>query len=513
MRSDTSHMKFKEHPLGTGLPTLSAISAAEDLRLATLDSFEPDALEDDPELAQIIHFAALLCEVPVSMVSLVEETRQRFLVRQGIEERETPRSVSFCAHTLGTGDLLEVRDATADPRFSGNPLVTGHPGVRFYAGQPLISEDGDSLGTICVIDVNARPNGLTHFQREGMAMLAQAVMRRMHARRSDIRAKRDIEERELRLRRMIDGVPQIAWSADDRGNFDYFNARWEETTGAPPPQLSVDWRPFIHPDDEERVLAAWAEAFGKGEQFDAEYRLLQSDGSWCWVLGRASPVADESGAARRWFGTITDIDEVHRLSESRDLLSKELAHRIKNIFAVVIGLAMLKARAAPENMAFAEELTAALRSLASAHEFVRVTGAPVEENLHALLAALFSPYCDASGTSRVRVDGADCAIAARAATPLALVFHELATNSAKYGALSQAGGHVDMTIDESSEAFAIKWCEKGGPPVEDTGKRGFGSRLVEMAVKGQLQGKWDRYFEPDGLVVELVVPNDALSGS
>ena len=249
-------MKFKDHPLGTGLPTPSAPFAAEEMRLNTIETFEPDALDDDPELAQIIRFAALLCEVPVSMVSLVEGTRQRFLVREGIDERETPRDVSFCAHTLGTASLMEVRDATQDPRFATNSLVTGHPGVRFYAGQPLISEEGASLGTICVIDVNARPNGLSHFQREGMAMLAQAVMRRMHARRANIQAKREIEERELRLRRMIDGVPQIAWSADDQGNFDYFNARWEETTGAPPPKLTDEWRPFIHPDDEEKTFAA-----------------------------------------------------------------------------------------------------------------------------------------------------------------------------------------------------------------------------------------------------------------
>ena len=492
-------------------PSARYIDDAE--RLRVLESFEPDALEDDPELAQIVRFAARLCQVPVSNVTLVEEVRQRFLVREGIDARETPREVAFCNHALGIADLLEVRDATKDQRFVDNPLVTGWPGIRFYAGQPLISDEGASLGTICVIDDKPRPDGLTDLQREGMAVLAQAVMRRLHGRRANIRAKREIEEREFRLRKMIDGVPQIAWSADDKGNFDYFNARWKKATGAAPPLLIDDWRPFVHPDDQETVFSTWAVALAEHEQYDAEYRLLQEDGSWRWVLSRACPVTEAPGEARRWFGTITDIDEVHRVSESRDLLSKELAHRIKNIFAVVIGLAMLKARAAPENMAFAEELTAALRSLASAHEFVRVTGAPVEENLHALLAALFSPYCDASGTSRVRVDGADCAIAARAATPLALVFHELATNSAKYGALSQAGGHVDMTIDESSEAFAIKWCEKGGPPVEDTGKRGFGSRLVEMAVKGQLQGKWDRYFEPDGLVVELVVPKDALSGS
>ena len=477
-----------------------------------LETFEPDALEDDPELAQMVRFAAHLCEVPVSNVTLVEEVRQRFLVREGIDARETPREVAFCNHTLGSSKLLEVRDATKDARFAENPLVTGWPQIRFYAGQPLISEEGASLGTICVIDDKPRPNGLSDLQREGMAVLAQAVMRRLHARRETLRANSAIEERELRLRRMIEGVPQIAWSADADGNFDYFNHRWTRTTGAAPPQVIGDWRPFVHPDDQEAAFAAWEKALADNDQFDAQYRLLQADGSWGWVLGRACPVASDTGDARRWFGTITDIDEVHRLSESRELLSKELAHRIKNIFAVVIGLAMLKARAAPENMAFAEELTAALRSLASAHEFVRVSGAPVEENLHALLAALFSPYCDAEGISRVRVSGTDCGIMARAATPLALVFHELATNSAKYGALSRSGGHVDMAIQESDDAYLINWREQGGPPVSDTGKRGFGSRLVEMAVKGQLQGKWERHFAPDGLVVDLTVPKTTLSG-
>jgi len=505
-------MKFNDSSTGTGMPSTAAAYAGEAARLRVLESFEPDALEDDPELQQIVRFAAHLCDVPVSQVTLVEELRQRFLVREGIEERETPRELSFCAHTLGTATLMEVRDASTDPRFAENPLVTGWPEVRFYAGQPLISDEGASLGTICVVDLKPRPEGLNEFQREGMAVLAQAVMRRLHARRANIRAQREIEEREARLRRMIDGVPQIAWSADDQGNFDYFNARWEMITGAPPPRLTEDWRPFIHPEDQDKAFSAWAEAFATGKQFDAEYRLLQADGGWCWVLCRACPVADDVGTARRWFGTITDIDEVHRLSESRDLLSKELAHRIKNIFAVVIGLTMLKARAAPEHMDFANEVTSALNSLASAHSFVRVSGGPLDENLHALLASLFHPYLDGRGESRVRVAGADCAIIARAATPLALVFHELATNSAKYGALSAPAGHVELEITEDGEKFSLVWREAGGPPVEDTGKRGFGSRLVEMAVKGQLQGSWTRTFAPDGLVVELTAPKAALAG-
>ncbi len=493
------------------MPEPSARFADDAARLRVLESFEPDALEEDPELAAIVKFAARLCDVPVSFVSLVGEERQRFLGREGITERETPRELAFCLHTLGKPEMLEVPDATADLRFSENPLVTGQPEVRFYAGQPLISAEGASLGTLCAIDLKARPEGLTDLQREGMAVLAQAVMRRLNYHRDGLRAIRAIKEREGRLLRMIEGVPQIAWSADANGNFDYFNHRWQQTTGAEPPKVADDWRPFIHPDDHASAFGEWDRALAENEQFEAQYRLRHADCSWGWVLGRACPVDADAGGKRRWFGTITDIDEVHRVSESRDLLSRELAHRIKNIFAVVIGLAMLKARAAPEHLPYAEDLTNALRALGSAHELARVSGGAVEENLHALLTALFRPYADPEGGARVRVSGADLSIAMRAATPLALVFHELATNAAKYGALLVPEGHVTLAIEDHGDTLMLFWREQGGPPVTDHGQHGFGSRLVEMAVTGQLQGKWQRDFAPDGLQVVLTIPKAAVA--
>ena len=480
-------------------------------RLQIIERFEPDALEDDPELAAIVKFAAQLCDVPVSQVTLVEDARQRFLVREGIEERETPRSVSFCAHAMVSGDLMEVRDATLDDRFADNALVTQAPGVRFYAGQPLVSDEGAPLGALCAVDLKPRPDGLNDFQREGLAVLAQAVMRRLNARRANLKAQRIIEEREERLRRMIEGVPQIAWSADAQGNFDYFNNRWQETTGHAPPQTADAWEPFIHPEDGDKVFAQWGRCFAEGEPFEAEYRLKLADGSWMWVLAMAVPVAENKTDGVRWFGTLTDIDEVHNALEERDLLANELSHRIKNIFAVVIGLATLKARQAPEHEEFARDLTEVLRSLGRAHEFVRPHEGPVQESLQGLLAALFTPYGTANGENRVRVTGVDAQICPRAATPLALVFHELATNSAKYGALSASGGIVTLEAEDHGDAIALIWREIGGPPVKDKGHRGFGSRLVEMTVAGQLQGSWDRHFEQDGLVAELTMAKAALS--
>ena len=488
----------------------------EKKRLRVLQSFETQDLADDPELAAIVQFAAKLCEVPVALVTMVEEQRQHFIARSGYDETQTARDVSFCSHAMLEDGAMIIDDATDDTRFAENPLVVGDPGLRFYAGQPLVSDEGAPLGALCVVDLEKRPGGLTEFQRDGLAVLGQAVMRRLKARREGLWAEAAIAEREERLRRMIDGVPQIAWSADTEGNFDYFNSRWEELTGAPAPRLALDWAPFIHPDDKEACLEQWYKGFAGNEMFEAEYRIRQKDGSWIWVLSQAVPVSDGSGEQGRWFGTMTDIDELHRALEARDMLAKELSHRIKNIFAAIIGLANLKAARAPEHKPFAADLTDVLQALSRAHEFVRPGSSVVQQSLQGLLAALFAPYRDGNGQPRVVVSGVDAAITARCATPLALVFHELATNSTKYGALSKDGGLVTLTVEDRGEALAINWRETGGPaviePAEDAENGGgFGTRLIGLSVTGQLQGNWERHFEAEGLRVDMTIAKKALA--
>ena len=492
-----------------GDPANERLEAA---RRAVLSSFSLNGLDDDPELQAITRFAAALCKAPVALVSIVEENRQRFLAREGLQERETPRDISFCAHAMmGEGPMV-VPDAIRDERFADNVLVTGPLHVRFYAGQPLVSQEGTPLGALCVIDVEKRPAGLDDFQREGLAVLAQAVMRLLEARREDLRARRAIADREEQLLRMIDGVPQIAWSLEASGRFDYVNSRWKEVTGTEPPETADGWRPFIHPDDVDTTIGNWGKALAADEPFESEFRLRKADGSWSWVLAQASPVARVDGEQQRWFGTLTDIDEVHQAIEARDLLAGELSHRIKNIFAVVIGLARLKAANAPEHKAFAEDMADTLYALSRAHDFVRPSGDAGQERLQGLLAALFAPYRDRMGQPRVAISGTDSEIVARAATPLALVFHEFATNSAKYGALSSAEGTVELTISDSGDKLVLKWRERGGPPLTGTpSSTGFGSRLIEMSVSGQLQGSWERRFEPGGLVAELTVSKAAIA--
>ncbi|MGB3165424.1 MAG: PAS domain-containing protein [Alteraurantiacibacter sp.] len=493
------------------MPSPDPNYAEGDARLSVLDSFAPDALEDDPELAAIAAFAAKLTGMPIGQVTLVEHERQRFIAGEGLKVRETPRSVSFCDKAMCSGALMEVRDATKDERFQNNALVTDPPMIRYYAGQPLVSAEGAPLGALCVIDSAPHEEGLNDFQREGMAVLGQAVMRRLQFRRDTLRAQAELEERERRMHRIIEGVPQIAWSADSEGRFDYFNSRWKKLVGTRPPHNAGEWEQHIHPDDWDAAYTEWQRCFAEGEEFDAEFRLKYADGKWGWVLGQAVPVAEREGGAARWFGTVTDIDEVRQALEERDLLAKELSHRIKNVFAVVIGLASLKVRKTPEHKPFADELTDVLRSLNRAHDFVRPDSGVTQDNLRGLLNALFAAYLDAEGEQRIRVTGADADITHSAATPLALVFHELATNSAKYGALSAEGGFVTLDVEDRGKSMLLVWTERGGPPPVEKNEDGFGSRLVEMSVSGQLAGSWERRFEPSGLVVELTVSKDAIA--
>ena len=498
---------------------------AEDSRNAILELYGLDALEDDPELVQITSFVAKMCDAPVCLVSLVEKERQRFLAREGLTETETPRPTSFCAHAMLEPVPMVIRDATQDARFDTNPLVTGHPHIRFYAGAPLISHEGAPLGSLCVIDTKPRLEGLTPLQLEGLQVMAASVMRRLRHRREALATAAELEKSEQQLQMLADSIPDIAWSAEQSGEFSYFNARWDEVTGAEPPRNVAGWSTVIHPDDFTATAARFEEAVTKAETFEDEWRLRQSDGTYRWILSRATPSTDDPATAR-WFGTITDVHEARQQSDQRDLLARELSHRIKNIFAVISGLIAIRSRNEPDLKNFADELTGAIKSLGKAHDYVNPVAGRKGDSLGDLLQDLLAPYQNGV-KSNITVQGEDnLSIGATAATPLALIFHELATNSAKYGSFSQPGGTVEIKIGRGDKAdlehltdtdeapIEITWSELGVAPfrTEDNPREGFGSRLLRMSVEGQLRGKMTRIFDTDGMEVKLTIPAQAISG-
>ncbi len=481
----------------------------EDQRLNVMASFEIDSLDGDEELALIAQFAAHLCGTPSATVSVVEQERQRFLTREGLDKRETPRSTSFCAHAMLGSDILEVLDATEDERFAGFELVRGDAHVRFYAGAPLISSEGAPIGALCVTDTEPHAAPLSELQREGLTVLATAVKRRLEAHRQSHLADQELKASAERLQSMLDSVPDIAWSAAPGVVFDFFNARFGEVTGIAAPRDVDDWRKVIHPEDYDGSLVKFSEAMRQAIPFEDEWRLRQADGTYRWVVSRAIPSTSDPKTAR-WFGTLTDIDDRYRMSQERELLAGELAHRIKNIFSVITGLISLRARDNPEQREFGETLAANIRALARAQEFALPLNRQRGDDLVDLLQALMAPYGSGEGDA-VQISGHAIKFGRRAATPLALVFHELATNSAKYGALSTAEGRIDIMVEGSNHHVTVTWQESNGPAAVKPTDKGFGSRLIAMSIEHQLGGSMVQDWQAEGLKVTIVLPLNKLS--
>ena len=491
----------------------SAALCAEADRMAVLASYGLDAFANDPELTAITEFAAKLCSVPIVLVSIVEEERQRFLARSGLDATETPRSVSFCASTMLSGEPMIVPDTLEDERFADNALVTGDPFIRFYAGVPLVSPEGAPLGALCAIDTAPRPGGLTDFQLSGMRVLAASVMRRLEMGRLDRSATTALSQSEEQFRILADNIPDIVWAARPDGTFDYFNRRWFEFVGdhVDPADNFAD---VFHPDDRDRWYGDWQHARRSGERYETEFRLREVNGGYRWFLVRGEPVVDEDGAVVRWFGTGTDIDAERRMSQARELLSRELSHRITNIFAVIASLVSMKARHHDDVAEFAADLNGTVKSLGLANNYVFPDSGQKRDTMSELLRDLLDPY-DISGRQRITVNGNNQPISAKSATPLALIFHELATNSAKYGALACDTGTVTVDIGKDGSDVLLAWQENSTTcsPVTIEEREGFGSRLLRMSVEGQLQGSFERTFTDTGLHVEFRFAEDRIAGT
>ncbi|MEZ5743479.1 MAG: PAS domain-containing protein [Sphingomonadaceae bacterium] len=473
------------------------------------------------QLDRFASLAARLCDAPVGFVSLVEADRQCFVGRYGSTFEETPRDQSFCAHAMLLDRCMVVPDARDDPRFASNPLVTDDPEIRFYAGYPLKTPDGVPLGSFCVIDFVPRA-GLSSGQLadlETLAHAAMAIMEQAHGANRrvvlDRLARNRIEELKQQFDVLADALPPLVWSTDSEGQADYFNQRWIDYTGlSPEASYGAKWLERLHPDDVPHTQEVWLEAVASSTPYQAEYRVRAADGTYRWFLARGLPIKGPDGAVQRWIGTCTDIEEQKDSQQQLHLLSRELNHRIKNIFAVIGGLISITRRNRPEIAEAATELQDRILALGRAHDFVRSGTAGLVSRdrgstMHGMLRALLSPYQDSAG-ERICITGDDPAIDDRSATALALYFHELATNAAKYGALSVPEGRVEISITDGDPATLV-WSETGGPPVTPSVRQGFGASLVDLSIARQLGGEVEYEWREAGVIVAARIPAASLS--
>ncbi len=617
--------------------TTSSWTEAE--RLAQLRDLGLLDSDSDPAYDDLIRIAALVCEAPIALVSLVDAKRQWFKAELGLGQAETPIEMSVCAHVVGSTDgFLVIPDLILDPRTAANPLVTGEKRLRFYAGAVIRTKSGLPLGSLCVLDRRPRPDGLTPIQADTLRALARQASTLIELKR----ARDEIAQREAdaaasdrRFQAMAGAMPQMVWTTQPDGYHDFYNERWYDFTGVPRGSTDGEaWNGMFHPEDQERAWTRWRHSLATGEPYEVEYRLRHHTGAYRWTLGRAMPLRDAEGRVERWFGTCTDIEDLKRAQneasklaaivahskdfvgmtdgagavlhvnaagrrlvglsedavagtviadyftpesrtivdetvlptlrrdgwwegelafrhfvtgeaiavlynifpvrddhgalmgygtvtrdlrerkraeEARDLLIKELSHRIKNIFAVVGGIAGLSARTDPAAKPFVAAFRERLGALAQAHEYVRPhspASAPAVkgQTLLGLMRLLMAAYAQ-DGRDRIVIRGDDVPVGDRSATALALIMHEQATNAVKYGALSAEEGAVLLTGQLDDGRYTLTWAESGGPSVTGPPTRqGFGTVLAERSVAGQLDGTLVHDWAPGGLVMRMTVP-------
>jgi two-component sensor histidine kinase len=262
----------------------------------------------------------------------------------------------------------------------------------------------------------------------------------------------------------------------------------------------------IHPADRDRVRAAFTATRGIVGSYEIDFRILIGE-EIRWISARG--LGNDEGLHKgQMSGVFLDVSGRKQAEEGHELLAGEMSHRVKNLLAIAAGLTNLTSRSSTTVAEMAKDLTQRLTALGRAHDVVRPL--PGHQGRAALLGDLFAvllaPYDDTGAFSgRIRVAVPRMGIGEQSATTLALVVHELATNSLKYGALSEDTGLLDISGTTTDDEVCIVWTERGGPSVQGPKGEGYGSKLLNRSVSGQLGRSLQTNWTDEGVIVTVTM--------
>ncbi len=310
----------------------------EQERLKRLDSYEILDTAAEKQFDDLTKLAARILDVPICLISLIDQDRQWFKSKFGLEADQTPREISFCQYAIMEEEVLEVKDALEDGRFKDNPLVTGQPKIRFYAGAPLTDDDGVNLGTFCVID--QKPKTLNYEEKESLKALARTVLRIIKLRKVNLDQKKFVKFFDLTLDMLCIG--------DTDGYIKYLNPAFTRVLGWSEDELKA--RPlmdFVHPDDVSETIELTNRLI-QGERVEGfENRFRRKDDNWTWLHWTCQP----DSVTGELFAVAHDITELHdihtslreakeiaeHLSAAKDIFLSNVSHEIRTPLNAIIG--------------------------------------------------------------------------------------------------------------------------------------------------------------------------------
>ena len=481
-------------------------------RLTALRSY--GILDTPAEIAfdDVVELARTLTGAPVALISFVDQDRQWFKAKRGVELDGTGLDNSFCALAVNDdSDMLVIPDAAADSRVREMDIVTGPPGVRAYAGVVLRSSEGAPLGTVCVLDT--APRSFSDAELSSLQALGRQVSAHLELRRA-------AQERAIgvaALRELNVGY-ELAMSAARLGRWDhrpaegerFYDARAREIMGVAADEGISLSRVLdrVHPDDRAALLAEArrVQDADRVGPLDSEFRISHPNGEIRWVsaVGRT---LFEDGVCTRFFGVLEDVTERRRAQEQQAYLAGELSHRVKNILTLAQSVAETTLRNAPDLASARRALTGRLQALSQAHDVLLMDhweAAPVADLVAGAVASL------SLEPARIDASGPPLRLNSRAALQLALALHELATNAAKHGSLSTSAGRVvirwSVEQAEGGPRFRFAWEEEGGPTVVEPSRKGFGARVLERATAAAFQGEVRLVYAPGGVRWSVTAP-------
>lgn len=305
-------------------------NALEQKRLNAIQNLEILDTAAESDFDDLVKLAAMIFEVPMSTVTIVDADRQWFKAAVGLPVKETPRAISFCTHAIEQDEPMVVSDTAHDARFAQSPLVTKDPHLGFYAGVPLKTADNLAVGTFCIMD--KKPRQLTPRQLDILKILANQATKLLDLRMQrnkyrDLLIEKELinhtlNETEQRWKFALEGVGDGVWDWNINNDQVILSKTWKQMLGYAEDELTNNkntWLSLIHKDDLDKAIKSLNQYLQKKTpEFRLEHRLLCKDQRYKWILTRGMVVEiNKDGSPKRMVGTHTDIS---KRKESEDII-------------------------------------------------------------------------------------------------------------------------------------------------------------------------------------------------
>ena len=476
----------------------------EEERLAALKKYA--ILDTSPEQAfdDIVRLAAQLLDAPIAVVNLIDADRQWFKAEIGLGVREMPLGDSFCKFALLETDRLVVADTHDDPRFAGNPLAFGPPGLRFYAGEVLKTADGLPLGTLCIIDTKPRPQGLTALQAFALQTLARQVWNQLELRKivhdqEALLAQQRRMQAELKLAhdRFENIVSQAATGVvqtDAEGRLTLVNRKFCDMLGYDKAELlGLDLLAITASASVETTIDALRQALAENEGAIVQKQYRKKDGSLLWATSSLSVMRGPDGEYQGSVAMVVDITQSRLAEQSLRQLAADLAeadqrkseflatlaHELRNPLAPISsGLSLLRlggdnaASVAKVRAMMERQVAQMVRLIDDLLDVARISVGKIHlkkslVELNTIIASAVEtsqPFIEQGG-HKLKLALANGEIILDAdATRIAQVISNLLNNAAKY---TPPGGHIDLAVRRAGANVLISVDDDGlGVPAE-----------------------------------------------